>query len=319
MNDFKWVQPKSINDAASALKDNGAALGGGIELLCLLKDDLLRPTRVVNLKSLPNLDKIDVGNTVRMGALSTLMNLAANAEIKRLYPVLSQAADSVGSPQIRNVGTVGGNLCQRPRCWYFRDPEVKCLKKGGTLCYAVGGANQYHAILGGGPCYIVHPSDLAPALIVLGATVVTNKRRIPIEDFFVPPTKRMDHETVVQIDEIVTGVEFPKQTVKSAYYKARERASFDWALASCAVALRMNGTTVEAAKIALGGVAPIPWRSEAAENALKGKTVTAESAAAAGKAALAAAQPLSENAYKIPLAENVVKIAIMAAAGLDPK
>lgn len=319
MNDFKWSQPKTVNEAAAALKDGGAALGGGIELLCLLKDDLSRPTRVVDLKKIPNLNKIEMGNPVRIGALATLVDIAENPDIIRLFPVLAQAAKSVGSPQIRNVGTLGGNLCQRPRCWYFRDPEVKCLKKGGTLCYAVAGNNQYHAVHGGGPCYIVHPSDLAPALIVLNATVVTNTRRVPVAEFFVAPTARMDHETVLQPGEIVTGVEFPSVILKTAYYKSRERASFDWALASCAVSLKMSGNNVSEARVVLGGVAPIPWRSESAEKTLVGKAVSAETATAAGRAVMATARPLSDNAYKIPLAENVVKIAVMMAAGLEAK
>lgn len=319
MNHFNWSQPKSISEAAFALKDGGAALGGGIELLCLLKDDLLRPTRVVNLKKIPNLNRIEVGNTVKLGALVRLSELANHAEIKKQYPAISQAAESVGSPQIRNVGTLGGNLCQRPRCWYFRDSEVKCLKKGGSLCYAVGGNNQYHAVLGGGPCYIVHPSDLAPALIALNATVVTDQRRVPMTEFFVPPSTRLDHETIIQPNEIVTEIEFPKTDAKSAYYKARERASFDWALASCAVALRISGGKVTDARVVLGGVAPIPWRSEPAEKALVGKEVTPETAAAAGRAALAMARPLSDNAYKVTLAENVVKIACLTAAGVEAK
>jgi xanthine dehydrogenase YagS FAD-binding subunit len=319
MNDFKWSQPKTINEATAALKDNGAALGGGIELLCLMKDDLLRPMRVVDLKQIPNLNKIEFGNTVKIGALVTLVEIAQNADVIRQYPVLAQSAKSVGSPQIRNVGTLGGNLCQRPRCWYFRDPEVKCLKKGGSLCYAVAGNNQYHAVHGGGPCYIVHPSDLAPALIALNATVVTNTRKIPMAEFFVPPTERMDHETSLQENEIVTGVEFPHESVKSAYYKSRERASFDWALASCAVSLKMSGNNVSGARVVLGGVAPVPWRSGAAEKALVGKPVSAESATAAGRAAMATARPLSDNAYKIPLAENVVKIAVLMAAGMEAK
>jgi xanthine dehydrogenase YagS FAD-binding subunit len=214
------------------------------------------------------------------------------------------------------VGTLGGNLCQRPRCWYFRDPAVHCLKKGGPKCYAVGGDNEYHAILGGGPCYIVHPSDLAPALIVLEATVHTNQREMPVEQFFRLPSQRLDHETVLENGEIVTGVSFPsdRKAWKSYYYKMRERESFDWALSSCAVALKMNGNRIEDARVALGGVAPIPWRSKEAEAALRGKDLSEAVAEAAGRAAVAMAEPMSENKYKVPLTANVVKIAILEAA-----
>jgi len=316
MNNFAWVEPKTMEDASTALKGGGAALAGGIELLCLLKDSLLEPPSVVNLKSLPGMREIKTGNRVEIGALVRLVQIAEHSAIARDYRVLAQAAESVGSPQIRNVGTLGGNLCQRPRCWYFRDPAVHCLKKGGPKCYAVGGDNEYHAILGGGPCYIVHPSDLAPALIVLEATVHTNQREMPGEQFFRLPSQRLDHETVLENGEIVTGVSFPsdRKAWKSYYYKMRERESFDWALSSCAVALRMNGNRIEDARVALGGVAPIPWRSKEAEAALRGKDLSEAVADAAGRAAVAMAEPMSENKYKVPLTANVVKIAILEAA-----
>lgn len=315
MNNFAWVEPKGLAEASQALKGGGAALGGGIDLLCLLKDSLLAPARVVNLKSVPGLNTIDTNDGLELGALVTLTRIAQHDRIRSSYRVLAQAADSVGSPQIRNVGTLGGNLCQRPRCWYFRDPEVHCLKKGGAKCYAVGGDNEYHAILGGGPCYIVHPSDLAPALIALNATVTTTNRTLPLEEFFRLPAQRMDHETVLEEGEIVTSVKVPGSMGgwKSYYYKARERESFDWALASCAVALRMSGSTIEDARIVLGGVAPIPWRSKEAEAALRGKSLDESVAEAAGRAAVAMAEPMSENRYKIALTRNVVKIALLEA------
>ncbi|RMG25764.1 MAG: xanthine dehydrogenase family protein subunit M [Armatimonadetes bacterium] len=315
MNNFAWVEPKSLEDASNALKSGGAALAGGIELLCLLKDSLLEPPSVVNLKSLPGLREIQVGERVEIGALARLVDIAEHAQIAQDYRVLAQAAESVGSPQIRNVGTLGGNLCQRPRCWYFRDAAVHCLKKGGPKCYAVGGDNEYHAILGGGPCYIVHPSDLAPALITLEATVHTNLRELPIEQFFRLPSQRLDHETALEAGEIVTSVSFPadRKTWKSYYFKMRERDSFDWALSSCAVALKMNGNRIEDARVALGGVAPIPWRSKEAEAALRGKDLSEAVAEAAGRAAVAMAEPMSENRYKVSLTANVVKIAILEA------
>lgn len=315
MNNFAWVEPKSVAEASQALKQGGAALGGGIELLCLLKDSLITPPTVVNLKSVSGLSGIRIADGIEIGALVTLVQIAQHSEIVRSYRALAQAAESVGSPQIRNVGTLGGNLCQRPRCWYFRDPEVHCLKKGGAKCFAVGGDNEYHAILGGGPCYIVHPSDLAPALIALNAIVATNNREMPLEEFFRLPAQRLDHETVLEPGEIVTGVKVPAEMAgwKSYYYKARERESFDWALSSCAVALQMSGATVQEARIVLGGVAPIPWRSKEAEAAIRGKTLDESIADAAGRAAVAMAEPMSENRYKVALTRNVVKIALLEA------
>ncbi len=317
MNNFQWVEPKNIGEASTALKNGGAALGGGIELLCLLKDNLLEPARVVNLKSLPGMRSIETSGGLKIGALVSLDAIAKHRDIRDRYSAISQAAESVASPQIRNVGTLGGNLCQRPRCWYFRDSEVNCLKKGGTKCFAVNGDNEYHAILGGGPCYIVHPSDLAPALIALGATVTTNTRKMPLDKFFVLPSQDVHNESVLQSGEIVTGVELGAGDWKSAYYKARERRSFDWALSSCAAALKMNGSTVSDARIILGGVAPVPWRSAEAENALKGKAISEAVAEAAAKEALAGAAPLSDNKYKVPLSESVIKIAVLRAAGMN--
>ncbi|MER3413646.1 MAG: molybdopterin dehydrogenase [Armatimonadota bacterium] len=315
MNNFVWFEPKSVAEASQAIKEGGALLSGGIELLCLLKDSLVTPSRVVNLKSVSGLNGIRVNGGLEIGALATLTQIAQHEQIRSSYRVLAQAAESVGSPQIRNVGTLGGNLCQRPRCWYFRDPEVHCLKKGGPKCFAVGGNNEYHAILAGGPCYIVHPSDLAPALIALNASVSTSDRKMPLEEFFRLPSQRMDHETVLEQGEIVTGVTVPADMAgsKSYYYKARERESFDWALSSCAVALRMNGATVQDARVVLGGVAPTPWRSKEAEAALRGKNLDESVAEAAGRAAVAMAEPMSENRYKVALTRNVVKIALLEA------
>lgn len=315
MNNFVWVSPKNLEEASAAIKNDGAALGGGIELLCLLKDGLMEPARVVNLKSLPGMRSIEMGSPLKIGALVQLDAIANHEELKKKFSAFSQAAESVGSPQIRNVGTLGGNLCQRPRCWYFRDPEVRCLKKGGRICYAVNGNNEYHAVLGGGPCFIVHPSDLAPALIALNASVATNKRKLPLEKFFVLPQENVHAENVLEDGEIVTGVEVPNSDHRSAYYKSRERKSFDWALASCAASLKMAGDAIADARIVLGGVAPIPWRSREAEDTLKGKTISEALAGAAGVAAMASASPMSENRYKLKLAENVVKIAVLMAAG----
>jgi xanthine dehydrogenase YagS FAD-binding subunit len=318
MNNFTLVSPKTIAEAAAAAKANGALMSGGVDLLCQMKDELLAPASVVNLKSLPGMRSIEVGAGATIGALVTADQLAADAAVARDFAGISQAAQSIASPQIRNVGTVGGNICQRPRCWYYRDPMVKCLKKGGQACYAVAGNNEYHAILGGGPCHIVHPSDLGSAFMAYGANVVTNERKIPIDEFFALPTKNVQAEHTLRTGEIVTGVEVDGawKGSQSSFYKVKERPSFDWALSTALVLLKLNGNTISDARVVLGGVAPIPWRSKQAEDALRGKAASDASAIAAGQAAVSNAVPMTNNRYKIALTANVVRIAVLQAAGL---
>ncbi|MFN3420876.1 MAG: FAD binding domain-containing protein, partial [Armatimonadota bacterium] len=216
---------------------------------------------------------------------------------------------------------IGGNLCQRPRCWYYRDEHTRCLKKGGPMCFAYNGENKYHAILGGGPCYIVHPSDCAPALIAFRATVSIvsprGQRSVPLEEFFVLPARRLDHETILEPNEILTEIQVPTPppNTRSTYLKFRERDSFDFAIVGAAVVARMRGDVCEDIRIVLSGVAPIPWRSPEAEAVLKGKKITPELAEQAAKAAVAKAQPLAQNAYKIPLTQAIVKQAVLKVAG----
>ncbi len=325
MNSFTYVSPKDLADASKAIGPSGKLLAGGIDLLTELKEGLIQPQRIVNLKSVSGLKDIGGSGDFKIGALVTLADLAANKEVRSKYPAIAEAAESVGSPQIRNVGTVGGNLCQRPRCWYYRDAEVHCLKKGGDRCYAVEGENEYHAILGGGPCHIVHPSDLAPALIALDAQVEIfsngKTRKMPLGEFFQLPRDNVYSENVLKDGEIVTAVTLPKAMAgwKSSYYKIKERESFDWALASAAVAMEMKGTLVTKARVVLGGVAPIPWRSQEAEKMLEGKNLSTEQALQAGVAAVANATPMSGNAYKEKLAASAVGIAALTAAGMEAK
>jgi xanthine dehydrogenase YagS FAD-binding subunit len=232
--------------------------------------------------------------------------------------VLAQAIDVSAMPQIRNAATIGGNLCQRPRCWYYRDEHTICLKKGGSKCYAVEGENQFHAILGGGPCFIVHPSDPAPALVALGARAVISDgaktREVPLEKFFVLPAENVRRENILAQNEVITHVLVPPPAdgTRSAYVKEREKDSYDWALASAAVVVTPDRDgRVKTARVVLGGVAPIPWPAPEAEKRLVGRKVTDAAALAdAAKAALAGAAPLAKNAYKVPLAEVVVRRAI---------
>jgi len=253
-----------------------------------------------------------------------LNQLEEDASVRKNFPGLAEAAHSVGTPQIRNLGTLAGNLCQRPRCWYFRLEEVVCLKKGGSECYAATGENKYHAIFGGGPSYIVHPSDLAPMLLALGASVnVTGgdgKRTIALDKFFTLPSDgNLRRENVLKNDEIITDVIVPasKFAANSTYLKFKERDSMDFAMSAVAAAVTIGpNKTVTEARIVLGGVAPIPWRVAKAEAALTGKAMSKDLLAEVAKTALQGAEPLAKNAYKIPLTQTLVRRALAKVGGV---
>ena len=329
MRRFAFVEPASVAAATEILAGKGAdalALAGGIDLLGELKDGIARPATLVNLKTIRELEfvRFDSDGTLRLGALATLTAVAENERVRREFPAVAQAAWSVGSPEIRNVGTVGGNLCQRPRCWYYRSPLHKCLKKGGDVCFTTLGNSRYHAILGGGPSFIVHPSDLAPALIACDARVILagpgGRKEIPLQKFYVLPRVRLDHETILQAGEIVTEVVVPPAAstssgLRSLFVKFREKDSFDFALVSVAAALQMDGATCQAARVVLGGVAPVPWRSEEAEKAVIGRPIDLPIAAQAARAALKDASPLPHNGYKVPLAAALIQRALLDLSG----
>jgi xanthine dehydrogenase YagS FAD-binding subunit len=335
MKAFEWVNPATIAEAVTLLNSRGAStdideaprpIAGGQDLITTMKDYSTRPSRVVNLKSIRGLNRITVDSQGRLniGALVTLSQLVEHPAIRKSFPGISEAANSIATPQIRNLGTIGGNLCQRPRCWYFRLEEVVCLKKGGTECYAASGENKYNAIIAGGPSYIVHPSDLAPILLALSAEVsVTGsagQRVIPLDKFFTLPSDgNIRRENVLQNDEIITDIQVPASplAVRSTYLKFKERESLDFALASVAAALQLApDKTVKDARIVLGGVAPIPWRVPEAEKYLVGKTIDSDVAAETAKLALKDAQPLEKNAYKVPLTQTLVRRALAKAAGV---
>jgi xanthine dehydrogenase YagS FAD-binding subunit len=321
---FAYVNAANEKEAVAALSpERGKFLpmAGGMDLLALMKDYIATPERLVNVKNLDKTIAKTSNGGLRIGAAVTITDLMANADVARLYPALVQAAEEVGTPQIRNAGTVGGNLNQRPRCWYFRNEEFECLKKGGSRCFAVDGENQYHAIFGGGPCHIIHPSSLAVPAIALGAKfrVVgpAGEREVAAEQYYVLPDRNIFGETVLQPNELLTHVILPAPgAAKTATYEVRFKQSHDWPLAAATVVLDMNGTTVRGARIVMGAVAPIPWRSENAERALVGKVITEQTAMAAADAAIGGAKPMSGNAYKVQIARTAVKRAIMKAAGM---
>jgi xanthine dehydrogenase YagS FAD-binding subunit len=317
---FAYARPGSIQEAVNQLSSSGARVfAGGTDLLGCLRDSVFDAEKVVSLSNIEDLHGIretsDGG--LRIGAMTTVAEVAASELVQGRYAGLAQAAAEVASPQLRNQGTLGGNLCQRPRCWYFRG-DFHCAKKGGDQCYAVNGENHYHCIFGGSVCYIVHPSDTAPALIALGASVTImgrgGERTVPLEEFYILPEVDHEKETVLEPGEIVTEVVLPPmgEGWRSSYRKVRERGSWDFALASVALAIRSEGGRAREARIVLGGVAPKPWRSTTAEEALAGRRIDEGRARRVGEAAVQNAEPLDYNGYKIPLVKGLVEEALLA-------
>jgi len=311
---FTYVRPKTVAEALEQGAAEGAALhAGGTDLLGCLRDRVFQAGKIVSLSGLSELRGIAATREggLRIGALTTLAEIAEHATIQERYPALAQGAASAASPQLRSQGTLGGNLCQRPRCWYFRG-DFHCLRKGGGRCYAVAGQNQFHCILGGMGCYIVHPSDTAPALIALGAQVRIvsrgSSRLLALESFFVPPAQTVRRENVLRPGELVSEVRLPPAPagMRSRYRKVRARGSWDFALAGVAVAAVLAEGKVQQVRVVLSGVAPIPWRATEAEAALVGKPLDADAIGRAAAASVAGAQPLSHNGYKIHLVRGIV-------------
>jgi len=324
MKAFSYVNPTTEKDAVAALGsefEKTLPIGGGQDLLARLKDYITQPDRVVNVKNALAATVTRENNGLRLGAALKIADLAEHADVARMYPAVTAAAIEIGTPQIRNQGTVGGNLNQRPRCWYFRNEEFVCLKKGGDTCFSITGENQFHAIFGGGPSYIVHPSSLAVPFVAYGATFrvigPNGERLVPAADYFTSPRVNVRVENVLAPNELLTHVILPPPgAVKSGHYEVRYKASHDWPIAFATVLLTMSGTTIQGARVVMGAVAPIPWRSQAAEQALAGRTMSEETATAAAEAAVQGARPLARNGYKIQVAKTAVKRAILRAAGL---
>jgi xanthine dehydrogenase YagS FAD-binding subunit len=298
-----------------------AVLAGGTDLIALMKDEVVTPKRLINVKDIPDLHTVKSvkGNTV-VGAMKTLGELAEVPGWDKQYPILHEALSDAASPQIRNVATLGGNLCQRPRCWYFRNGLGLVPKDANGESLVLKGDNRYHAILGNdGPAYFVSPSTIVPVLVAYGATVrilgASGAREVELEKFYRIPTSEQAREYDLAPNEIVTEVVIPSATdVKTGYYEVRQREAFDWPLTTAAVVLTMDGNTVKTARVVMGHVAPIPWVSKEAAQALVGKPLTDETAMAAANASVAQAKSLGKNKYKITLAKVAVKRAILNAA-----
>ncbi len=327
MKSFENIDVKSVGQAVALLqkfhqeKKPALVVGGGSEALQLVKDDVLAPDYVINLKTIPGLNTIkEERGGFRIGALTTLADVEDHPGVRDKLLILSTAAGEAASPQIRNAGTIGGNICQRPFCWYFRSSNFNCLRKGGQLCYTVTGDGRFHAILGGGPSYIVHPSDTAPALVALDAQIKiagpAGERAIPLEKFFVLPSVDYRRENVLKTGEIVTEifVPTPKAGSKGYYHKVRERQAWDHAIVAVATVVQSSGGVARDARLVLGGVAPIPWRAPGAESFLRGKKIDDTVAQQAGVIALEGAKPLKDNVYKVKLAQDLVRRGLLESA-----
>ncbi len=313
LSNFSYIRPKTVKEAVKQLSGEGARLhAGGTDLLGCLRDRVFEIKRMVSIAGLKDLQGIAKSSDggLRIGALATLAEIAEHPLVKEAYPALAQAALSVGSPQLRNQGTIAGNICQKPRCWYYRG-EFRCLRKGGDKCFAVSGENQYHCILGGGPCFIVHPSDTAAALAAYEATLhivgPKGSRTIPVEKFHVLPNVDVHRETMLEQGELVTELFLPSaKELKSSYRKVRARASWDFALAGVALVMHFNNGVVTRVRAVLSGAAPVPWRSREIENAVIGNRLDPEVIAKAASSAMIAAQPLAQNDYKVALFRSLV-------------
>ena len=313
---FSYIRVKSVEDAVVQLSDKGSrVMAGGTDLLGCLRDGVLGADKIVSITRVDELQGIkgtpDGG--LRIGALTTITEISENPIIMKRYPGLAEAASNVGSPQLRNQGTIGGNLCQKPRCWYYRG-DFHCLRKGGELCYAMEGENQYHAIFGYDKiCAIVHPSDTAPALIACGAAVrvvgPSGSRLVPVEGLYVLPKVDVKRETVLKPGEIISEIILPKpaEGSKSSYRKARARRSWDFALVGTAFAVEFKDGKIQKARAVFSGVAPVPWRSNEVEEAITGRKLDAQTVSKAAAMAVKNAEPLEGNEYKVPMLMGLVE------------
>lgn len=324
MERFEYAHPSSKKEAIGLLGStwsDAAILAGGTDLLSLMKEYVVTPKRVVNIKNVEGLNGIQSNaEGVIIGALVTMEELLDDKTIRSEFPALTHAAEGISSPQIRAMGTVGGDLCQRPRCWYFRNGYGLLAKDESGKSLVPEGENRYHAILdNSGPAYFVNPSSLAPALIALDAKLQLlgpkGQREVRVADFFVTPKSDHEREYVLQHNEVVANITIPTSSrgLRSATYEVRHKTALDWPLAAAAVAVKLEGGKVSAGKIVLGHVAPIPWQAHEAAKELTGKAINESVAASAGEAAVRGAKPLSQNAYKVKLAKVAVKRALLAA------
>jgi len=312
---FSYIRPRSLDEAIGLLSSQVARIhAGGTDLLGCLRDHVFDVSAVVSIAGLRELRGIETTaeGGLRIGALTTIAEIARHPVIRSKYRALSMAAAEVASPQLRNQGTIGGNLCQKPRCWYYRG-EFHCLRKGGDRCYAVEGENAYHCILGGDNCYIVHPSDTAPALVALQAGVgiagPNGRRTVAVEDFHMPPSVDYTRETVLEPAEIVSEIVLPPpaEGLRSSYRKVRARRAWDFALAGVALAIVFAADRTADCRMVLSGAAPVPWRCSEAEKVINGRRLNPDRAAKAAREAVKNAEPMDQNEYKVHLFRGLIE------------
>ena len=336
MNKFSWYNAKSVEEA---LKEVNATVSealsskspeapavfksGGVDLLDLMKEGLVKPHKIINISQIEGLDQIafDKKDGLRMGANVTLAQIEAHPQVKEMYLALHQAVAHAGTPQLRTMASLGGNLAQRTRCWYFRSIHHECLRKGSGTCFAREGENEFHAIMRNGACASVHASSVATALLAFDARVEIqnskgDSKKVDLVDFFVAPGDDSSRENILEADELITAVTVPpiSSKVRSYYIKQGARESYDWALADVAVVAEISGTTCKKASVALGAAAPVPLLSKQAAQALEGKTVDEATASSTAEAAMKGATPLAKNGYKVPLFKSIIKRTILAIA-----
>jgi xanthine dehydrogenase YagS FAD-binding subunit len=319
MHSFEYINATSLSMAIKLLrKPEIEALAGGTDLLGELKRRIRYPRTLLNLKTISGLDEIHYDQGLHLGSLVTIAKIERHPIILKKYPILSQSASLTATPQLRNMGTIAGNLCQHPRCWYYRNKLFHCWLKGGEKCFAVRGENKYHAILGGEICHAVHPSDLAPALIALKASVEIvkpgGKKEISLEELYVKPSEGHRQMTILRPGELIKGIRIPapSSTSRNIYLKSMERQAWSFALVSVATHLNFKGGRITEANLILGGVGPMPWRAREAEAILKGEKVSKELALNAGEAAVKGARPLQGNTYKVSLAKALIKQSLVS-------
>jgi xanthine dehydrogenase YagS FAD-binding subunit len=323
---FSYIRPRSLDEAIRYLSLDGAGVhAGGTDLLGCLRDRVFSVSTVVSIAGLKELRGIGTtpAGGLRIGSLTTIAEIARHPVIRSKFRALSMAAAEVASPQLRNQGTIGGNLCQKPRCWYYRG-EFHCLRKGGDQCYAVEGENPYHCIFGGENCFIVHPSDTAPALVALKAGVTiagpNGRRTVAVENFHMPPSEDYTRETVLDPSEIVTEIVLPPPAagLRSSYRKVRARRAWDFALGGVALAIAFSGDQAVDGRVVLSGAAPVPWRSAEAEAVVRGSRLDSDRAVMAAEAAVKNAEPMTQNEYKIPLFRGLIEQELTAIAHPGP-
>jgi xanthine dehydrogenase YagS FAD-binding subunit len=322
MNRFEWVETKTVAQAIASASQESVFKAGGVDLLDLMKDGISSPKRLVNIRNIDGLNTISEDDRgLRIGPLATLAQIEEHPVIQKKYTALAEASSRIATPQIRNMATAGGNLVQRPRCWYFRSEDFHCRKKGGTHCFAQDGENDYHAIFDNRTCAIIHPSGLAVPLVAMdGAVEITSskgKRQVRLEEFFTSPEVDVHRENIIEPGELITAITVPATQAKTAYFKQGEKESFDWPIADVAVALTMQGSRCQKASIVLGAAAPYPFRAKDAEAKLNNAEINVANARAAAENALSNATPLAKNAYKIAIFQAIIRRTILRAAGVN--